>query len=90
MQTRTRTSRLTLRRTFVIGGDAQPLPAGDYDLTIEEAQIDGLSFAAWRRTNSWLTVKGTGARTGRVELRPLSDSDLDLLLSDAAGPEDAT
>lgn len=89
MQTRTRTSRLTFRRQFLTGGDPHPLPAGDYDLTIEETQIDGLSFEAWRRTATWLTVPGKGAKAGRIELRPLSEVDLDRMLAADAGPEDA-
>ena len=81
MLTRTRTTRLTFRRSFLLPGDAAALPAGDYDLTIEEERLEPLSFEAWRRTGTWLVVRGSGATAGRVEMRPVTEQDIDKLIA---------
>ena len=41
----------------------------------------GLSFEAYRRTATYLTVRGRGGHAGRTELRAISDSDLKEALS---------
>jgi hypothetical protein len=77
-----------LNHPFLIPGDAAPLPAGDYAVTIEEELLDQLSFEAWRRTGTWIVVRGKGAKSGQVELRPVSVDELDhILASDNTTPD---
>ena len=57
------------------------LPAGDYELLVEEERLQGLSFEAYRRTATYLTVRGRGLHAGRSDLRAISDSDLKEALS---------
>jgi hypothetical protein len=81
MMNRTRTIHLVLNHPFMIPGDAAPLPGGDYAVTIEEERLDQLSFEAWKRTGTWIVVRGTGAMAGRVELRPVTVEDLDHIVA---------
>jgi hypothetical protein len=85
MFSRTRTSPLTFNKPFRLPDDEILQPAGRYELTIEEEPIHGLSFEAWRRTNTWLTLHGTGHLAGRVELRPLTTQDLARMVEDDIG-----
>jgi hypothetical protein len=57
------------------------LPAGSYEVLVEEELLEGLSFAAYRRTATFLTVRGRGAHAGRTELREISEDELNEALS---------
>ena len=64
------------------------LPAGDYEVLVEEELLQGLSFEAYRKTATYLTVRGRGDHAGRTELRAISDSDVkEALGRDAATTE---
>jgi hypothetical protein len=80
MALRSTTSTVTFQHPFVLSGYTDELPAGDYDVTVHEELLEGLSFAAYRRTATFLTVRGRGRRAGRVELRSTSERDLETLL----------
>jgi hypothetical protein len=70
---------------FTLSGYPGDLPAGDYEVLVEEELLQGLSFEAYRRTATYLTVRGRGRNAGRSELRAISDNDLKEALSrDAA------
>jgi hypothetical protein len=43
-------------------------PPGDYEVLVEEELLQGLSFEAYRRTATYLTVRGRGRHAGRSEL----------------------
>ena len=85
MNTRSSKTTVTFANPFSFPGFAGELPAGDYEVFVEEELIQGLSFDAWRRTSTFLTVRGRGNHTGHTQLRAISDSDLKAALNrDAA------
>jgi hypothetical protein len=88
MNMRSTRSTVTFSNPFTLPGIPGDLPAGDYDVLIEEELLQGLSFVAYRRTATYLTVRGRGGHAGRTELRTISDSDLkEALGRDAATTE---
>ncbi|MBL3554274.1 hypothetical protein JMM63_06595 [Rhodovulum sulfidophilum] len=89
MNVRSSRSTLTFSNPFTLPGYPGELPAGDYALLVEEELLQGLSFEAYRRTATYLTVRGRGRHAGRSELRAISDSDLkEALNRDQAATED--
>jgi hypothetical protein len=68
---------VTFPQPFTLSGYSDELPAGEYEVLVEEEPIEGLSFAAYRRTAIFLTVHGRGRLAGRTELRPISWADLE-------------
>jgi hypothetical protein len=85
MNMRSTRSTVTFSNPFTLSGYPGDLPAGDYEVLVEEELLQGLSFEAYRRTATYLTVRGRGSHAGRSELRAISDSDLKEALSrDAA------
>lgn len=83
METRTLWSKVTFPQPFTLPGSDTLLPAGEYDLLIEEEHLQGLTFDAYRRTGAFLRVAGKPGAAGRTELRPVSEADLD----EALGPD---
>lgn len=85
MNTRSTKTRVTFANPFSLPGFVGELPAGEYEVLVEEELLQGLSFEAWRRTSTFLTVRGKGRHAGRTELRVISDIDLNVALNrDAA------
>ena len=76
MNTRSTRSTVRFSNSFTLPGYAGELPAGDYEIQVEEELIPGLSFEAYRRTATYLTVRGRGANAGRTEWRTISDEEL--------------
>lgn len=76
MHTRSIKSIATFPCRFKLSGHTQDLPAGDYDVLVEEELIQGLSFPAYRRTGTYLLVRGSGPAASGMELRPISEADL--------------
>ena len=81
MNMRSTRSTVTFSNPFTLPGYPGDLPAGDYEVLVEEELLQGLSFDAYRRTATYLTVRGRGGNAGRTELRAISDSDLKEALS---------
>ncbi|MBL3571860.1 hypothetical protein BV509_03385 [Rhodovulum sulfidophilum] len=81
MNMRSTRSTVTFSNPFTLSGYPGDLPAGDYEVLVEEELLQGLSFEAYRRTATYLTVRGRGRHAGRSELRAISDSDLKEALS---------
>ncbi|AUQ51401.1 hypothetical protein PhaeoP83_03162 [Phaeobacter inhibens] len=79
----TRSSRLmvTFSHPFALAGYADELPAGGYEVIVEEELIQGLSFEAYRTTATYLLVHGRGGRSGRTELRLITQKDLETALN---------
>lgn len=80
MNTRSSKTKVTFSNPFSFPGFSGELPAGDYEVLVEEELLQGLSFEAWRRTATFLTVRGRGRHAGRTELRAITDSDLKAVL----------
>jgi hypothetical protein len=62
MLTRTQTTTLVFRRSFMIKSADGLQPAGTYTVETEEELLDGLSFPAYRRVST--TITRQAARTG--------------------------
>lgn len=63
---RTIESTITFRRPFVLAALEAAQPAGTYRLMIEEEEIPGLSFVAFRRTATLLHLPALPARSGQT------------------------
>lgn len=88
MTMRSTRSTVTFLNPFTLPGCPNDLPAGDYEVLVEEKLLQGLSFEAYRRTATYLTVRDRGNHAGRTELRAISENDLKEALSrDAATTE---
>ena len=85
MTMRSTRSTVTFSNPFNFPGYAGDLPAGEYEVLVEEELLQGLSFEAYRRTATYLTVRGRGRHAGRSELRAISSSDLKEALSQDQG-----
>jgi hypothetical protein len=64
MTTRTRQSTVNFRRSFALSGLDERMPAGSYKVDIDEEAIDGLSFQAFRRTQTLLLTPALNAEGG--------------------------
>lgn len=80
MNMRSSRTMVTFRHPFTLSGYSDELPAGDYEVLVEEELLEGLSFAAYRRTATYLTAGGEGRRADRTELRPITERDLEKAL----------
>ena len=74
---RTRKSTATFQRPFVLNRSVGELPAGRYDIDIDEEEIGTMELARYRRTSIYLYVK-EGASTRTVAATP---SELDKALA---------
>ncbi|MGJ4995766.1 hypothetical protein [Bradyrhizobium sp. HKCCYLR20261] len=75
MTIRSRRETVTFKHPFHIRGIARELPAGCYEVVTDEEFIDGLSFAAWRRVATMITVPSKGVQ-GATEMRAINSADL--------------
>lgn len=58
---------ITFRHAFMLNAFEHPQPAGTYRLIIEEAEILGLSFLAYRRSHTTLCIPAFGVIGKRQE-----------------------
>lgn len=95
MSSRTTTSIVTFAHPFVISGYEGELPAGSYEVMVDEERLEGLSFEAYRRTASFLLISGQGGQAGETSMCQIDPRDLeaalarDLALSEKRDPSDA-
>ena len=95
MNSRTTRSAVTFAHPFRIAGYEDELPAGDYQVDVDEELLEGLSFEAYRRTGTYLLVGSQAGGRGSAEMRPVDPRDLeaalvrDRTLSHPAEPSDA-
>jgi hypothetical protein len=88
MMMRSTRSTVTFANPFTLPGYPGDLPPGDYEVLVEEERLLGLSFEAYRRVATYLTVTGRGSQAGRTELRATSENDLkEALRRDATAVE---
>ena len=87
MNSRSTKSTVTFAHPFRIAGYEDELPAGDYDVLVDEDLMEGLSFEAYRRTASYLLIGSQAGGRGPAEMRPIDPRDLDAALArDQAAP----
>ena len=80
MNSRTTSSTVTFVHRFRIAGYDDELPAGAYEVSVEEELLEGLSFEAYRRTGTYLFVHGQAGGRGSTEMRLIDPRDLDAAL----------
>jgi hypothetical protein len=80
MTSRSADSIVTFKHPFVIGLHGSAFPAGSYRLTVEEELIEGLSFAAFRRTLTVLEVPAIGVPSAIRQYINVTQDDLDTTL----------
>jgi hypothetical protein len=61
MLTRTQRSTLVFARPFSVNGEAQRQPAGSYVVETEEELLEGLSFPAYKRVATTITLQSAPA-----------------------------
>ncbi len=76
----TTTSTVAFVFPFVLPGYSDEFPAGNYKVIAEDELLANLSFAAYRRAATYVRVEGPDS-TGRIELRPVDQQDLELVLA---------
>ncbi len=87
MNSRSTRSTVTFAHPFRIAGYDDELPAGDYEVVVDEDLMEGLSFEAYRRTASYLLIGGKAGGRGPAEMRPIDPRDLEAALArDQAHP----
>ncbi|TLP55497.1 hypothetical protein FEE96_22535 [Parasedimentitalea maritima] len=88
MLTRSTRSMVTFFNDFMIGGSPRELPSGTYEILVEEELLQGLSFEAYRRTATYLMVRGRGSNAGRTTMQVITQEDLEhAIASDRAFSE---
>ncbi|MEL7516707.1 MAG: hypothetical protein AAGK03_19035 [Pseudomonadota bacterium] len=68
MLTRSTRSMVTFSNDFMIGESQREFPAGTYEILVEEELLQGLSFEAYRRTATYLMVRGRGSNAGQTTM----------------------
>ena len=85
MSTRTTETTVTFRRPFTLSTIEGAQPAGTYKLVTEEEQIPGLSFMAFRRTETLLYLPADPVPGGMRQAVNVSPDELaEALAADAA------
>jgi hypothetical protein len=68
MTTRSKESTLTFSKPFSLSEVDRPLPPGTYRVVVDEEDIPGLSFLAFRRVATMLQVPALSEPGGPVEM----------------------
>jgi hypothetical protein len=85
MSTRTTVTTVTFQRSFTLAALEGTQPAGTYRLVTEEEQIPGLSFTAFRRTETLLYLPADPVPGGTRQVVSVSTEELaEALATDAA------
>jgi len=81
---RTTETEITFTHPFVLSSLIVPLEAGTYRLIVDEEEIEGLSFSAFRRTSTQLEIPSVTTAIGtRQRLRVTSQEIETALAKDA-------
>lgn len=90
MLTRTTSETVTFRHPFRLTGADEEQPAGRYLVETETEQLQGLSFAAYRRQSTVIRLAGTPNSAELARIVEIDPAELALLLArDAAPPAGA-
>ena len=77
MLTRSTRSMVTFSNDFMIGESQREFPAGTYEILVEEELLQGLSFEAYRRTATYMMVRGRGSYAGQTTMQMITQEDLE-------------
>jgi len=80
MNTRSFKSTAIFLHPFALTGYSDALPAGEYEVLIEEELLQGLSFPAYRRTATWLKIPRGNRYPGSDPIRETTRHDLQAAL----------
>lgn len=80
MTIRSVNSIVVFNQAFAIGTQSGKMPAGAYNVTFDEELIEGLSFAAYRRTSTILEVPAIGTASAVKQYLHVATEDLDAAL----------
>jgi hypothetical protein len=76
MTTRTRSHNVVFRYPFLLKGVDRVLPAGGYRVVTDEEQLEGLSFAAYRRVATMIFVPAQSHQASAIEMVVIDPADL--------------
>lgn len=76
MTARTTVSQITFRRPFILSAFDARQPAGTYRLVVDEEEILGLSFLAYRRTATMLHTPAVSVASGRQQVVEIDPEEL--------------
>ena len=65
---------------FVLGGLEGKLPAGDYDIDLDEELIDGMSWLAWRRVATFIHLPARTVKSPTSQLIAIDHAELETAL----------
>lgn len=85
MTMRTRETTVTFLRPFRLSAFDHPQAPGTYRLAIDEEEILGISFIAYRRTATMLHTPATAVRTGPHQVFVIDPAELATALEADAG-----
>jgi len=85
MTARTTETEVTFAHPFVLNALMIPLEAGTYRLIVDEEEIEGLSFSAFRRTSTHLEVPAIATHIGTRQRLSVSSLEIETALAKDAG-----
>ncbi len=77
MLTRSTRSMVAFSNDFTIGDSQRELPAGKYEIVVEEELLQGVSFEAYRRTATYLMIRGRGSHAGQTTMQMTTKEELE-------------
>ena len=81
MRTRTSERTVTFKAPFVLPDLDEALPAGDYKVETEEELIEGISYAAYRRTSTVLRLQAKSGPSHLTRALTVDPDQLDAALN---------
>jgi hypothetical protein len=79
---RTTRQSVTFRHPFMVSGIDSYQPAGTYTVETDEELIEGLSFSAYRRTSTRISLPPTPSRPGITETVTIDPDEIDAALKE--------
>jgi hypothetical protein len=80
MSERTTETTVTFKHPFILGSFDSAQPAGTYRLVMDEEEIIGLSFVAFRRTSTVLHVPAASTASSHQQAFPTDPGELEAAL----------
>jgi hypothetical protein len=81
MTDRTRETEITFVHPFELSSLMVPLEAGTYRLIVDEEEIEGLSFSAFRRTSMHIEIPAIAASIGTRQRLRVSSEEIEAALA---------
>ena len=78
---RTTETEITFAHPFVLSSLIVPLEAGTYRLIVDEEEIEGLSFSAFRRTSTQLEIPSIATAIGTRQRLRVSSQEIETALA---------